>query len=215
MTTREELLQYAQSVHLAIHGTDIPRSVNTSDHPYGGFDLDLIKDLVNGDLVKSQVRKFEADLKEEVKSLFDLLQKDCPIKVTKGSKDKRGLEGFILHSQDPIHGSTGKALFVYDILTNKSCMVRSSAVKVRIPKHGERDILRETYAACSALHPHFTTGKRVELKADTSRKGYLVSDAKLDPNLNGDGFYQVQVQWNDHQSPQNGTYILTELDIIN
>lgn len=93
-------------------------------------------------------------------------------------------------------------------------MVRSSAVKVRLPKYGERNILFETYAACRALQPHFTTGKEVELKDDPSRKGYLVSDAKLDPNLNGDGFFQCQVQWNDHQSPQSGTYILTELNLI-
>ena len=89
MTTREELLQYAQSVHLAIHGTDIPRSGLYSDHPYSGFDLDLIKDLVDGDLVKSQVRDFENDIKKEVQVEFDNLAINCPIKVTKGSKDKR------------------------------------------------------------------------------------------------------------------------------
>ena len=214
MNSREETLKYAQSVHNAIHGVDLPSSKANSDHPYDGASVDVIRELVNGDIVKSQLRTFEKDLKAEIQDQFDNLKVDCPVKVTKGSKDKRGIEGFILHSQDPIHGSTGKALFVYDVRNNKSCFVRSSAVKLRLPEYGERDLLKETYRVCGDLAPHYTTGKQVELKSDTSRKGYLVSSAKLDPNLEGNGFHQVQVQWSDHQSPQSGTYILTELNLI-
>tara|TARA_B100000073_G_scaffold347884_1_gene363787 strand:+ start:1840 stop:2478 length:639 start_codon:yes stop_codon:yes gene_type:complete len=208
---RTELLAYAESVHLAIFDKPIQRMSYTSDHPYQGADIDTLKELVDADLVKKQVRAFEKDLMSEIQPMYDQYKVDTPVKVTKGSKDKRGIEGFILHAQEPLQGS-GKALFVYDVLTNKSCMVRSSATKARIPKAGERDILKETYAMCKHLSGAYTNGVRVELKADTSRKGVITKSAHLDPNLAGSGFFLVNVQWNDHQSPSNGTYILTELN---
>ena len=214
MKTREETLKYATSVYQAIHGSYLHHSQDASDHPYNGASLDTIKELVNGDVVKAQVKTFEKNLKAELQSSFDNLEVNCPVKITKGSKDKRGLEGFIIHAQEPIHGSTGKALFVYDVINHKSCFVRSSAVKLRLPKYGERGILKETYRVGKELVPHYTTGKEVQLKADLNRKGYLVSDAKLDSNLLGNGFYQCQVTWNDSQSPQSGTYILTELNLL-
>lgn len=208
---RKNLLQYADSVHMAITGEAIARSGYTSDHPFEGADLDKIKETVDTDLVKKKVREFEKALKAEIQVMYDSLDINTPVKVTKGSKDKRGIEGFIIHAKEPLQGS-GKALFVYDVLTNRSCMVRDSATKMRLPKHGERDILRETYAMCKHLAGAYQTGVNVELKADTSRKGVITKGAHLDPNLGGDGFFQVNVQWHDHQEPQQGTYILTELN---
>jgi hypothetical protein len=208
---RTELLAYADSVHQAIHGQAIPRLGYTSDHPFKGADIDTLKELVDSDLVKKQERDFEKALMAEIKPMYDGLWVNCPVKVTKGSKDKRGMEGFILHAKEPLQGS-GKALFVYDVLTHKSCMVRDSATKVRAPKPGERDILNETYAVCRNLAPYFSVGTAVELKADTSRKGVLVTNAHLDPNLEGGGFYQCQVQWHDHLEPQRAVYVLTELN---
>ncbi len=211
--TKKELMKYAHSVHEAINGKLIDVSSYSSDHPFEGMDIDTMMDMVNGDLVKKFVKDNDKEVKDIVSQMYATLAINTPIKVTKGSKDKRGMEGFIIHAQEPIQGS-GKALFIYDIINNKSCIVRDSATKVRIPNYGERTRLWETYQECKQQHPYFTTGNEVELKADTSRKGFIVSDAKLDPNLNGNGFYQCQVQWNDHQSPQNGTYILTELNLV-
>jgi hypothetical protein len=207
---RKNLLSYADSVHMAITGEAIPRSGYTSDHPFEGADLDKIKDLVDIDLVKKEERAFEKTLKAEIQVMYDSLMNGTPVKVTKGSADKRGIEGFIIHAKSPLQGS-GKALFVYDVLTNRSCMVRDSATKVRLPKPGERDILNETYAMCKHLAGAYQTGVNVELKADTSRRGVIIKEAHLDPNLGGDGFYQVIVQWHDHLEPSQGSYILTEL----
>lgn len=209
--TKLELVNYAESLHLAIHGKAIPSSTYTSDHPFMGLEIDTLKNLIDPDLVKKEVRAFEKALKDEIQPMYDGLWVNCPVKVTKGSKDKRGMEGFILHSKEPTQGS-GKALFVYDVLTNKSCFVRDSSTKARLPKPGERDILNETYAMCKNLAGAYTVGVNVELKADTSRKGVIIKEAHLDPNLGGCGFYQVHVQWHDHQEPQHGAYILTELN---
>tara|TARA_B100001029_G_C14870927_1_gene344507 strand:- start:25 stop:663 length:639 start_codon:yes stop_codon:yes gene_type:complete len=212
MKNRTEVLDYAKSVHLAINGEALPiEHRDCSDHPYEGHSTELIQELVNGDLVKSQVRAFDKGLKSEMDEMYKHLLIDTPVKVTKGSKDKRGIEGFILHAKEPLQGS-GKALFVYDVLTHKSCMVRNSATKVRVPKPGERDLLRETYRVCETLAPHFTTGKNVSLKSDPIMKGFILTDAQKNPNLEGKGFHQVQVQW---QSGEQTAHILTELNLIN
>lgn len=212
MKNRDEVLEYAKSVHLAINGEALPsRAEQNTDHPYEGHSVETIQQLVNGDLVKSQVRAFEKELKSEMDNRFKHLLIDTPVKVTKGSKDKRGIEGFILHAKEPLQGS-GKALFVYDVLTHKSCMVRDSATKARIPKPGERGVLKETYQVCETLAPHFTTGKNVSLKSDPSMKGFILTDAQKNPNLEGKGFHQVQVQW---QSGEQTVHILTELNLIN
>ena len=213
MNTTEQVLEYAKSVHLALKGQPLPQGVYKSDHPYEGHDSDLIQELVNGDLVKSQVRAFEKALKSEMDMMYGRLDINTPVKVTKGSKDKRGIEGFILHAKEPMQGS-GKALFVYDVLTHKSCMVRDSATKVRLPKPGERDILNETYRVCEALAPHFTKGIDVTLKSDPNMKGFLISNAQKNPNLEGYGFHQVTVQW-ESLNGENSTHILTELSLSN
>lgn len=209
MKNRTEVLKYAKSVHLALKGEPLPIESADSDHPYDGHDTDLIQELVNGDLVKSQVRAFEKNLKSEMDAMYGRLDIGTPVKVTKGHKDKRGIEGFILHAKEPLQGS-GKALFVYDILTHKSCMVRDSATKVRLPKPGERVLLSETYQVCETLAPHFTRGNQVCLKSNPSLKGFLLSNAERNPNLEGHGFYQVSVQWDDGTDTTN---ILTELDL--
>ena len=212
MNTTEQVLEYAKSVHLALKGEPLPiEHRECSDHPYKGHSTDLIQHLVNGDIVKSQVRAFEKGLKSEMEAMYDTLMVGTPVKVTKGSKDKRGIEGFILHAKQPLQGS-GKALFVYDVLTHRSCMVRDSATKVRIAKPGERDILRETYQVCETLAPHFTTGNNVSLKSDPNMKGFLISDAQKNPNLEGHGFHQVSVQW--ERGVESSTHILTELNLV-
>jgi len=210
--TFEDVLDYAKSVHLAINGEDLPiEHQDCSDHPYEGHDIQLIQDLVNGDLVKSQVRAFEKGLKVEMDAMYSNLEIGTPVKVTKGSKDKRGIEGFILHAKEPLQGS-GKALFVYDVLTHKSCMVRDSATKVRIPKPGERSRLKETYSVCETLAPHFTAGKEVTLKSDSQMKGFIITDAQKNPNLEGHGFHQTLVQWS--LSGEQNAYTLTELNLV-
>lgn len=213
MKTRQELLEYALSVHKAIHGVDLlNRSYYKSDHPYMGYDIDTLQELVDPTLVKKQVKSFEAEIARRVEAQYQQLSIGTPVKVTKGSKDKRGMEGFIIHAQDPLQGG-GKALFVYDVLTNKNCMVRSTSTKARLPSYGEQDILRETYQVCKDRAGAFTSGVLVELKADTTRKGYCMTDAQLDPNYEGNGFFQVEVQWTGNQAPKRGTYILTELNL--
>lgn len=212
MKNRDEVLEYAKSVHEALTGHPMnPKYKDCSDHPYKGYSVDEIQNLVNGDLVKSQVKAFEKELKAEVSAMYADLAIDTPVKVTKGSKDKRGIEGFILHAKEPLQGS-GKALFVYDILTHKSCMVRDSATKVRTPKPGERSLLKETYQVCETLAPHFTAGKDVSLKSNPDMKGFIYSDAEKNHNLDGLGFFQVKVQW--RSTGEVSTYILTELDLI-
>jgi len=206
---RHELLKYAKSVHLALNGTPLPEEGSGSDHPYEGYNIELIQSLVNGDLVKSQVREFEKGLKSEMEAMYSTLMVGTPVKVTKGSKDKRGIEGFIIHAKEPLQGA-GKALFVYDVITHKSCMVRDSATKVRIPKSGERNRLTETYLVCDSLAPHFSRGKEVILKEVPNKEGFLLSDAGKDANLDGYGFQQVVVQWD---SGETSTHILTELNL--
>ena len=214
MNTTEQVLDYAKSVHLALKGEPLPIETHPTDHPYRGHDISVIQHLVNGDLVKSQVRSFEKHLKSEMAEMYGRLDINTPVKVTKGSKDKRGIEGFILHAKEPMQGS-GKALFVYDVLTHKSCMVRDSATKVRLPKPGERNILRETYRVCEALSPHFTRGNEVSLKSDPNMKGFLLSDvARKNPSLDGHGFYEVKVQW-ESLDGETSTHILTELNLNN
>ena len=211
MDTPKKVLDYAKSVHLALKGEPLPiKYQDCSDHLYEGHSTEIIQELVNGDLVKSQVRAFEKGLKSEMEAMYKHLLIDTPVKVTKGSKDKRGIEGFILHAKEPLQGS-GKALFVYDVLTHKSCMVRDSATKVRVPKPGERSLLRQTYQVCETLACHFTAGKEVTLKADPNEKGFLITNAELNPNLEGKGFHQVQVQW--HSTAEQSIHILTELNI--
>lgn len=211
--TKQELIKYAKSVHFATTGEPLEMPNTPSDHPFEGINVDVMSEFVNGDLVKKFVKDNEKALKDEMNTMYSSLQINTPVKITKGSKEKRGMEGFILHTQEPLQGS-GKALFVYDVINHKSCIVRDSATKVRIPSYGERDLLNETYQICNQQQPYFTCGNNVELKADTNRKGFIVSDAKLDPNLNGNGFYMCDVQWADNQSPQSGTYILSELNLV-
>ena len=208
MNTTEQVLDYAKSVHLALKGEPLPIEFADSDHPYEGHSTEVIQNLVDGDLVKSQVRAFEKGLKSEMEAMYATLMCDTPVKVTKGSMDKRGIEGFILHAREPLQGS-GKALFVYDVLTNKSCMVRDSATKVRIPKPGERHTLKETYRVCKSLAPHFTKGKDVVLKTNSST-GFIVEDAHKNSILDGNGFHQVSVQW---VGGETSTHILTELNL--
>ena len=211
MDNRTEVLEYAKSVHLALKGEPLPiEHRDCSDHPYEGHSTDLIQQLVNGDIVKSQVRTFEKELKSEMECMYANLDINTPVKVTKGSKDKRGIEGFILHAKQPLQGS-GKALFVYDVLTHKSCMVRDSATKVRIPKPGERDLLRDTYQVCESLAPHFTTGKDV-IHKEYKMKGVILTDARKNPNLDGHGFHEVSVKWDNGD---NSTHVITELDLNN
>ena len=143
--------------------------------------------------------------------MYGRLDINTPVKVTKGSKDKRGIEGFILHAKEPMQGS-GKALFVYDVLTHRSCMVRDSATKVRLPKPGERQLLNETYRVCETLAPHYTKGREVALQSDPSKKGFVLSDAEKNPNLEGHGFHEVAVKWEYGEATT--THILTELQII-
>lgn len=213
MNTFEQVLEYAKSVHLALKGEPLPiEHRDCSDHPYEGHNVDLIRELVDGDIVKSQVRSFEKKLRSEMEAMFANLDIGTPVKVTKGSKDKRGLEGFIIHAKEPMQGS-GKALFVYDVLTHKSCMVRDSATKVRTPKPGERNILNETYRVCETLAPHFTQGKDVVLKSDPTIKGFVLSNAQKNPNLDGHGFHQVSVQWESNNGGSS-THLLTELNLL-
>ena len=211
METTEQVLEYAKSVHLALKGETLPVESHESDHPYKGHSTDLIQELVNGDIVKAQVRAFEKNLKAEMNEMYGRLDINTPVKVTKGSKDKRGIEGFIIHAKEPMQGS-GKALFVYDVLTHRSCMVRDSATKVRLPKPGERWMLNETYRVCETLAPHYTKGRDVALQSDPSKKGFLLSNAEKNPNLEGHGFYEVAVQWEYGEG--TSTHILTELKII-
>lgn len=214
MKTRSDLLAYARSVHRAIHGEDL-LVVNrlNSDHPYDGYNIDLLKELVDPILVKKQIQEFEKDLKNRVENLYSNLEIGTPVKVTKGSKEKRGLEGFILHAQDPLQGS-GKALFVYDVLTNNSCMVRDSATKPRLPKAGERDLLNETYQLCRDLTTVFKKGTRVGLKSDPTKGGYCTTEGQLDPNFNGNGFHSVVVQWDEPTQLRTSVHILTELILL-
>ena len=206
---RHEILKYAKSVHLALKGEPLPVECSGSDHPYEGHNIELIQSLVNGDLVKSQVRDYEKGIKSEMEAMYSTLMIGTPVKVTKGSKDKRGIEGFIIHAKEPLQGS-GKALFVYDVLTHKNCMVRDSATKVRIPKPGERNRLTETYLACDSLAPHFTMGKEVTLKEVPNKEGFLVSNAEKKQQLDGYGFQEVAVQW---KSGETTHHILTELNL--
>lgn len=210
MNTTEQVLEYAKSVHLALKGEPLPQGIYKSDHPYEGHDTEVIQQLVNGDIVKAQVRTFEKELKTEMNEMYANLDINTPVKVTKGSKDKRGIEGFILHAKEPLQGS-GKALFVYDVLTHRSCMVRDSATKVRIPKPGERQILNETYMVCETLAPHFTRGKGVKHK-DYNMQGVILSDARKNPNLEGHGFHEVVIKWDNGD---NSTHVITELNLIN
>lgn len=207
MNTREEVLNYAQQVYINLTGSPLPKEGSPSDHPYGGFSLDTIKDMVNGDVVKSQVRDFEKELKNEVSEMFAALAINTPVKVIKGSKDKKGIEGFILFGKEPLQGS-GQALFVYDVLTHRNCMVRSSAVKVRLPKPGERDLLQATYDNCETLSYLYTATTKVKLKEDPRKTGVVSQDAHLNPNLDGHGFYQVGVVWDEGEM---STHIITEL----
>ena len=202
-SNRNQVLSYANSVHKAINGELIPSTSMSgcSDHPYDGYSITVIKDMVDGDIVKSQVRAFEKALKEEMNKMYANLEINTPVKVTKGSKDKRGIEGFILHAKEPLQGS-GKALYVYDVLTNRNCMVRSTATKVRIPKPGERDLLKQTYLDSHTLAPHFTKGKKVVLKEAPTLEGVLLSDAELSSNFDNNGFHQVSVQWNTGEVQQ-------------
>lgn len=212
-TDRKDTQNYANSVHLAYKGELIPSNPypKASDHPYDGYDIDVMKEMVDSDQIKKQVKVFEKELKNEMQQSYDLLSINCPVKVTKGSKEKRGLEGFILYAKEPLQGS-GKALFVYDVLTHTSCMVRSSATKVRLPKYGERDQLFHTYQECGNLKDQFKFGTKVKLKSTPSLTGECTSDASLSDNLDKHGFYQVRVQWDSNPTAKN--YTLTELEIV-
>jgi hypothetical protein len=213
LSTTIDVIDYANSVHMALHGESLPfeAEANCSDHIYGGYSVTTISELVDGDLVKKQVREHTKNLKTEVEAMYSNFAIGTPIKVTKGSKDKRGIEGFIIHASDPHQGS-GKALFVYDVLTSRSCFVRDSATKVRLPKPGERDALKDTYKTCELLVPRFTTGTKVYLKSDRFQTGFVIKAPHLDHNLEGNGFYQVGVMWNG--TSKTSTNILTELEIL-
>jgi len=212
LLTTSDVISYANSVHYALHGSGLPfeAEANCSDHIYNGFSIQVISDLVNGDLVKKQVREHTKQLKAQMEAMYSTFEIGTPVKVTKGSKDKRGIEGFIIHASDADQGS-GKALFIYDVLTSRSCYARDSATKVRLPKPGERDILKDTYKTCEALASSFSSGTEVYLKSDRYQTGFVLQSAHLNPNLAGNGFYQATIMW--HGASKKSTHILTELEI--
>jgi hypothetical protein len=210
---RKELLTYASSVHRAIMGSDIPLNPYgfCSDHPYDGMDLDIIKEMANGDLVSLQLREFKSTLLKEMKQSLADFKVGTPVKIIKGGKEKRGLEGVILHAAQPLQGS-GKALYVYDLYTHSCCMVRDRAVKPRLPKYGERDLLKKTFEECLLSAPHFKTGVRVRLKNNPNKEGYCKEDAHLNPVLEGNGFHEVRVYW--VAEGETSVCVLTELNLI-
>ena len=209
---RKKLAEYTQSVHKAVWGTPLPCDPhhNASDHPYEGYDLEVMKGLVDNDLIKKQVRSFEKDLMAEVEVQYADLAINTPVKITKGSSDKRGTEGFIIFAKDPLQGS-GKALVVFEVETYSTCYVRSSATKPRLPKPGERDKLNFLYQEGQRLAPSFKKDVQVKLKTNFLQRGRLYQDASLDSNLEGAGFYQAMVIWSDGSRSLN---LLTELEII-
>ena len=209
---REAVLQSALKTGEAI-GQPLQAEVEGtlhSDHPYQGFSLEGIRHLVNGDVVDAQIKEFEKELKAEIDTLFENLEINTPVKVTKGSADKKGIEGFILHKSAPLQGN-GHVLFVYDVLTHKSLMVRDHAIKARLPKPNERAVLKEMYRAGVELAPHYTQGKEVTHKTE-NLKGVLMSDAQLPLNLAGNGFYTVKVRWDDTSMTDE---VLTNLSLKN
>ena len=54
--TKQELIEYAKSVHLATTGEQIETLNNPSDHPFEGLNVDVMSEFVNGDLVKKFVK---------------------------------------------------------------------------------------------------------------------------------------------------------------
>ena len=209
-TERRTTLDYARKCYSVVTGhVDIPKTPNDSDHPFMGYDLETVRAYSNGDVVKKQVRTFEKEVMEEVKEKFSTLSVNTPVKVTKGGADKKGIEGFIVFAKEPFQG-TGKILYVYDVLTHRNCNVRSSSVKARLPRPGERDVLQSTYQSCEDLAPHFKAGVGVRHKID-GRKGWVIDDASLDPNLEGSGFYTVNVGW---EGTRSTNHLPVELEII-
>ena len=211
---RKDLIKLANQVHLAYTGELIPAApyALASDHPFDGYDIDIMSEMIDSDKVKKCIRSFEKELKNEIEQQYNSFSINCPVKITKGSKEKRGIEGFILYAKEPLQGS-GKALFVYDVITHKSCMVRSSATKLRLPKPGERDLLNFTYSECEKLADQFKTGTKVKLRHYQGLVGVCITNAALNENLDEHGFVQVKVRWDNNQEPDN-YYTLTELELI-
>lgn len=212
---KKDLLSYAKSVHLAIYGQHIPADPhpNASDHPFEGYDLLTLLELVDNAPLKKEMKEFEKNLMVEVEGMYADLAINTPVKITKGSQDKRGTEGFILYAKEPLQGS-GKALIVFDVKDFSTCYVRSSATKPRLPQPGERDQLKYLYEEGERLAPSFKAGTRVKLKNSSlliPQKGTLQTNAMKDPNLDGAGFYLADVMW---ENGSRSTNLLTELEIV-
>jgi hypothetical protein len=213
----EQIIKYAQLVDKALNGEDscLPRG-ETGDHPFRGFEIESLKYLVREDILKQNQKAFEDKLLKEMKENFKSFTVGTPVKVTKGGKEKKGIEGIILFAKNPSQGN-GKLLYIYDVYTHRNCLVRSSAVKPRLPRYGERVVLGQTYKFGMENHAKFACGSTVELKSVPGSRGQIVSSdgAFLDINMEGYGFYQVKVDFKaDSRIYSKGVYTLTELNLL-
>ena len=104
MNTTEQVLEYAKSVHLALKARLYLKGCTSQTILTRGMTPTLSKSWLMETWLSL---KSELLRRPQVRDGYDVRsprhQHSC--KGHKGSKDKRGIEGFILHAKEPMQGS--------------------------------------------------------------------------------------------------------------
>lgn len=207
------IIQYAQAVHRSIHGAPLP-TFKGLFNPFEDINPNTLKELVDNAPLEAIEAEFEAKLNEDwdLKLKNKLPLSNMPVRVTKGNKDMRGIDGWVVHDQQRADDPDRKAMFVYDFKNSKGGWVADHAVKIRTPKWNEWETEVQTYITqCESISHLFTRGKRVRHKT-TGEIGLVLFDCSLNPNWNGNGFHQCKVEWQQTNTKDYISPLL--LDII-
>lgn len=155
------LVETAIETHKAIYGCE-PRYrpyKDASDHPFGGIDLHLMKDLVNVVEVKKRFRSYNKSLKETYKE-GEIKLGDFVTTVSTGGRRNKIKDGRIVYSRLNVNEKD-----VYMVVSTGSLKnnfidykwVTEEYLKKRNPEPGERDTWDTVIADPMNLEDHVIT----------------------------------------------------------
>jgi len=208
---KPSIIETANATYRCIHGAGISTYPEYKYNPFGGYDPNVLSRYTNLTDVQKMQAEYEEKLLGTFKEKAETSWKDLPVIITKGGKEKKGLEGWVLHEQQSLH-ATGKALLVFDPKNQRDCWAADHAVKLRVPAWDEYEsVLLKEISESQRLAPLYKRGMRVALKSDPSVQGVLMYDCSL-PNWSKDGLHQCRVQWfANADKTANQEYFLPQL----
>lgn len=150
----QEIINYFTHAHKALWGMDATQDypyAGASDAPFDGYCPDQIAEVCYAEEVKRIVKDAGKASIEGVETHH----LNAPIKVVKGGKDERGVEGVVV-KVIPKDVGEGYALKVYDVFNHKGMVVSSKSVKIRPYTAGERDRLTQIITLQNEREAMFT-----------------------------------------------------------